>query len=388
MFAVRCSGASSSRGVGRRLAAGTVAASVAVLIAACGSSSSSSSSGGSTSSASSSSGHGSKTVIGFVPASSDPYQEAWQKGARQAAAEGGFTIKFIEDNRDQTAQNQQVIQELGSGVKPAAWVWDPQDAAAGAATLAQLHATGVPVFQMNQYPPANTVKYITAYAGVNDFLNGRTSGELILKARAALKAKEGHLHSPGGNIAILLFDPGFAAGIDRAQGFDQVTKGSGLNVIATGNSAEDSSTGYSVTTSLLPTLKAKGLDLLYAQNDDAAQGAIKALEAAGYKPGKNVMVVGGNCESNTSYLTSGQQFGTGLQAAELEGYFSFNRLGAYLKNPEVKPGMYYAPSTANSQPTFPTEVSQYNFLPNPGVLGTQVGTTMLWGHTMQDLCNY
>ena len=263
--------------------------------------------------------------------------------------------------------------------KPAAWVWDPQDAAAGAATLAQLHATGVPVFQMNQYPPPNTVKYVTAYAGVDDFLNGQTSGQLILKARDALKAKEGHLHSPGGNLAILLFDPGFAAGIDRAKGFNQVTQGSGLNVIATGNSAEDASTGYSVTTSLLPTLKAKGLDLFYAQNDDAAQGAIKALEAAGYKPGKNVMVVGGNCESNTSYLTSGQQFGTGLQAAELEGYFSFNRLGAYLKNPGVKPGMYYAPATANTQPTFPTEVSQYNFLPNPGVLGTQVATTKLWG---------
>ena len=365
----------------QRLAVAAVLASAAVVATGCGSSSGAS--------GASSPGKGSKTVIAFVPSSSDPYQAAWQKGAAQAEAQsGGYKIKFIQQNRDQTLQNQQVSQELGSGTKPAAWVWDPEDAAAGAATLVQLHNTHIPVFQMNQYPPANTVKFVTGYAGVDDYLNGKTSGELILKARAFLKARGDRLHSSGGNLAILLFNPGFAAGIDRLSGFDQATKGSGLRVIATGNSAEDASTGYSVTTSLLPTFRTKGIDLLYAQNDDAAQGAIQALKSAGYKPGKNVMVVGGNCESNTKYLRSGQQYGTGLQAARLEGYFSFNRLFTYLKNPQVKAGMYYAPASLNATPTFPTEVSKYNFLPNPGVVGTSVASTKLWGHTMQSLCSY
>ena len=362
------------------------ALSVVLYVSGCSSSSSSGSSISSTSSASAAST--SKIVIDFSASSSDPYQAAWQSGAKKAAAEAGYTIKFIQQDYDQTLESQQAEQEISSGVKPAAWVWDPADATAGAATLVSLHATGIPVFQLNQYPPPNTLQYITAYAGVDDFLNGTVSGQMILKARAALIAKVGKLHSPGGNIALILFNPGFAAGIDRLAGFTKAVQGAGLKVIATAPSAQDAATGYSAMTSILPAVKAKGLDLVYAQNDDAAHGVIQALEAGGYKPGQNVMVVGGNCESDTAPLTNGTQFATGLQSAFLEGYFSYNRVFTYLKNPKVLPGMYYAPATADSIPTFPSEISQYNFIPNPGVLGSQVNTTELWGSSMKSLCNY
>ena len=56
----------------------------------------------------------------------------------------------------------------------------------GAASLKALSDTGIPVIQVNQLPPPETQQYVTAYAGVNDVLNGRTSGELMIKARDAL----------------------------------------------------------------------------------------------------------------------------------------------------------------------------------------------------------
>ena len=55
-----------------------------------------------------------------------------------------------------------------------------------------------------------------------------------------------------------------------------------------------------------------------------------------------MLVVGGNCRDDVSDLTSGRQFGTGLQAAVLEGQFSAQMMVNYLKNPKVKAGDYAA----------------------------------------------
>ena len=47
-----------------------------------------------------------------------------------------------------------------------------------------LAQTGTPVVQANQLPIKGTESLWVAYAGVSDFLNGKTIGELLLKACA------------------------------------------------------------------------------------------------------------------------------------------------------------------------------------------------------------
>lgn len=364
----------------------TAAAIAAVLFL---SSCSSSSSGGSGGSGGSDIKPGkTKEIIAFVRTSSDTYQAAWQRGVKKVISSAGYTVQFIENNADQSEQNSQVQQQVGGNKSPAAWMWMPADASAGAASLKALHDTKFPVFQVNQLPTANTAKYVTAYAGVNDVINGQASGQLILQAKAALVAAGKLKSGDNAKLAIIKFYPQFAATTDRLKGFNQIVNGKGIDVVAQADNAVDATTGFKATLSIIPIAKSKGVDLLYAQNDASASGAIRALQQSGLVPGKDVLVVGGNCRDDVSDLTSGRQFGTGLQAAELEGEFSAQMMVNYFKNPTVKDGEYTAPPTPDATPEWPKEISKSNYLPNPPVRGSAVTTTKLWGRSMTSLCSY
>ena len=372
---------------GRRSRARLSAVVVAGLVAVTSACASSDSGSGATSGGAPKPGKD-KTVIGFVRTSSDTYQAAWQRGMKKILSGGGYQVTFIENNADQSDQNSQVQQQVGANKSPAAWVWMPADAAAGAASLLALHNTNLPVFQVNQLPTANTQQYVTAYAGVNDVANGRASGQLVLDAKAALVASGRLKADQNAKLAVIKFYPQFAATTDRLKGFNEVVDGKGVDVVASADNAVDATTGYKATLSIIPILKSKGVDILYAQNDASASGAIRALAQSGFTPGKDVMVVGGNCRDDVQDLVKGRQFGTGLQAAELEGEFSAQMLLNYFKNPQVKDGDYDAPPTAGGVPQWPAEISKNNYLPNPPVKGSQVNSTKLWGQTMTSLCSY
>jgi ribose transport system substrate-binding protein len=327
-------------------------------------------------------------VVAFVRTSSDTYQAAWQRGMNSVADSNGVSVTFIENNADQTEQNNQVQQQLGGGDQPDAWAWMPTDAQAGVATLRLLSESGIPVFQVNQLPPEGSEQYITAYAGVNDLLNGRTSGELIVQARDQL-VENGQLGADeDAKLALIKFFPGFQAGIDRMAGVESVIGDQPFEVVAEADDAVDATTGYDATSSIMPILTEKGVDILYAQNDAGAAGAIQALIDGGFTPGEDVLVVGGNCRDDVSDLIDGRQFGTGLQAAELEGQFTMQMIVNYLANPTVQDGEYEAPATPDALPEWPATISKFNYLPNPPVLGTEVESTMLWGQSMVDLCSY
>lgn len=327
-------------------------------------------------------------AVAFVRTSSDTYQAAWQRGMNRIAEENGVTITFVENNADQNEQNNQVQQQLGGGEQPDVWLWMPTDAQAGVATLRTLSQSGIPVFQVNQLPPEGSEQYITAYAGVNDLINGRTSGELILAARDELISRGRLEPDEEAKIAYIKFFPGFQAGIDRLEGVESVIGDEPFTVIAEADDAVDATTGFDATSSIMPILTQEGVDIVYAQNDAAAAGVIQALTDGGLIPGEDVLVVGGNCRDDVSDLVEGRQFGTGLQAAELEGEFTMQMVVNYLANPTVEDGEYEAPATPDARPEWPETISRFNYLPNPPVLGTEVNDTMLWGQSMVELCSY
>jgi ABC-type sugar transport system substrate-binding protein len=327
------------------------------------------------------------TIIFFGPASSNNYVAQLFKGARATAKANGYTLKIIENNFDQSEEDVQVQQQLSSGDKPLAYGWWPSDNKAGIGSQRALAKSGVPVFMVNQLPIKGIDKYWTAYAGVNDVLNGQVAGKMVLKARAAL-VKGGHqLHSKGGNYIEVRFPAGYSAGDDRDKGFARATKGSGLKKLAEQPAGFDPAAGYKIGSQLIAANKSKGIDLVYAQNSALSDGVIQALHEAGYKPGKDVMVVGGTCHGNIKPLLAGEEYGTGLQAARLEGVYMLKVIGKYLQTKKVRPGSFTAPPNPSKQPNI-TSVYRYNFIPNPAVIGKAAQTTKLWGFTMKQLCTY
>jgi ABC-type sugar transport system substrate-binding protein len=327
------------------------------------------------------------TIIMFGPTSSNNYVAQLYKGARETARKRGYTLRIIENNFNQADQDVQVQQQLASGNKPVAYGWWPSDNKAGIASQRALARSGVPVFMVNQLPIKGTERFWVAYAGVNDVLNGFVAGKMTLQARRALVRKGHRLASRGGNVIVVRFVAGYSAGDDRDRGFARATKGSGLRIIAKQSAGFDPASGYKFGAQLIAANRRKGIDLVYAHNSALAAGVVQALEEAGYRPGQNVMVVGGTCHGNIRPLLQGKEFGTGLQAARLEGVYMLEVISKYLQTKRVRPGRFNAPATRNRMPPI-RAVYRYNFIPNPAVIGQQALRSKLWGFTMRQLCTY
>jgi ABC-type sugar transport system substrate-binding protein len=331
---------------------------------------------------------GNKTIVAFLPPASDPYVANWLKAGTAEAKKSGYSIRVITEN-SASATTTQVQQVLGGGSLPSLFVWWPVDPASQVGTLAQLHASKVPVFQVNQLPVAGSEKYITAYAGVSDTEIGKVAGEAAIEARDALR-KSGAIPASAGGTAIVPNLPvGYGATVNRLAGFKEAIKGSGITVVdvgnATGFAAQDA---FTLTSQMVAADRSKNFNLVYAPEDDFAVGAIRALSQAGYSVGKNVQVIGGSCHGDESQVANGKQFNTIIQGAGLEGQFAVNRMVQYLKNPKVSGGTYIAPSTAGAVPTFPSTVSALNIIPTPVVQSQDYSSAKLWGTPVTQWCTY
>jgi ABC-type sugar transport system substrate-binding protein len=331
------------------------------------------------------------SIIVFMPPGTDNYLAEWQKGAREQAKRLNYDIKIVENKFDQAEEDTQVQQQLASGKKPSAYIWWPVDNKAGTASLRALGTSGVPTFMTNQYPLKGTEKWWVAYSGVDDFLNGKTSGQLLRKARAEQLAKGVKLHSKGGNTLIITFPAGYSAGDDRITAFTKETAKLNLNVLAKQNAGFQETEGYKIGSQMVAATKSKGIDFVYATNDALASGIIQALREADLVPGNDVIVIGGTCHGNLADLLSGREYGTGLQAARLEGQYSVIVVNRYLTNgKKVTKGKDYAPATPSKAPSARGPVYTYNFIPNPPVVhgAKSIAGTKLWGYTMRQLCTY
>jgi galactofuranose transport system substrate-binding protein len=141
---------------------------------------------------------------------------------------------------------------------------------------------GIPVILLDRNIDQSLAKAGTDYVAFigSDFIEeGRRVGEWLVKAT-------------GGKAQIIELEgtTGSSPANDRKKGFDDViAKNPDMKILAsqTGDFARDK--GRQVAQTLLQAHP--GANVIYAHNDEMAIGAIAALEAAGKKPGKDVMVL-------------------------------------------------------------------------------------------------
>jgi ABC-type sugar transport system substrate-binding protein len=93
-------------------------------------------------------------------------------------------------------------------------------------------------------------------------------------------------------IAELQGTPGSAPAIDRKKGFEEVlAKYPGMKIVKSQSGDFTRAKGKEVMESFLKSPDAKQINALFAHNDDMALGAIQAMEEAGVKPGKDILIV-------------------------------------------------------------------------------------------------
>jgi len=327
-------------------------------------------------------------IVCLMPTTTNNYIAEWARGAEEAAKKLGYELIRFENGFKQEEQDVQVQQQIAARSKPAFYIWWPTDNAGGLASLKALADTGVPVIQANQLPVPGHDSLWVAYAGVDDKLNGRVSGEMMIEARDKLKAGGHQMHSPGGNCLVITFPVGYQAGADRVEAFTEALSGSEIRILDQQPAGFDETTGYDIGAQMIAANRAKGIDLIYANNDALALGIIHALEEAGYHPGKDVMVVGGTCHGDLNALREGKQYATGLQAALLEGMFTVQTVHKFIVAGKTEGEVHRAPNDPDSIPEAKGVPARFNFIPNPPVRSGEIDTAKLWGYRFDELATY
>ncbi|GAA3997621.1 hypothetical protein GCM10022247_17110 [Allokutzneria multivorans] len=240
----------------RRSAFAAVAVATLALTAACG--------GG----AGNSSG-GEITVALSVSTLNNPFFVQLRDGAQEAAKALGVKLVVQDAQNDPATQVNQVQTFTTQGVKAIIINAVESDQATPAAKAAE--NAKIPVVAVDR--AVNNAKIASQIASDN-VAGGKLAAEALAKAIGG-----------AGDVVVLQGTPGTSAARDRGQGFaDGIKASAGIKVAAQQAADFDRSKGLEVTTSLLPTQAA--LKGLFAQNDEMALGAIKALG------GRDVKVVG------------------------------------------------------------------------------------------------
>ena len=94
------------------------------------------------------------------------------------------------------------------------------------------------------------------------------------------------------NVAELVGTPGSAPAIDRKKGFEEIIKDHpGIKIIKSQSGDFTRAKGKEVMESFLKSPEADQINVLFAHIDDMALGAIQAIEEAGKKPGKDIIII-------------------------------------------------------------------------------------------------
>ena len=124
----------------------------------------------------------------------------------------------------------------------------------------------------------------TTFLGSDFVEEGRRAGRWLVE-RAAKEPNKTF------NIVELQGTVGSAPAIDRKKGFEEiVSKNPKLKITRSQTGDFTRAKGKEVMEAFLKA-QGKNIDVLYAHNDDMAIGAIQAIEEAGLKPGKDILVI-------------------------------------------------------------------------------------------------
>ncbi len=211
-----------------------------------------------------------KTLALVVSTLNNPFFVTLKEGAEAEAKKLGYTLTVLDSQNDSAREMTNVEDLTVKGVS--AILLNPADSDAAGNAVRAANRANIPVITLDRGANGGEVK---SHVASDNVAGGKMAGDFIV---AQLGNK--------GSVLQLEGVPGTSAARDRGEGFMQAVKASSLTLAASQPADFDRTKGLNVTENLLqahPDVKA-----IFAQNDEMALGAIKAVKAAG----KDVLVVG------------------------------------------------------------------------------------------------
>jgi ABC-type sugar transport system substrate-binding protein len=213
---------------------------------------------------------GNGITIGLaVSTLNNPFFVELQQGAQEMADQLGAKLTVVDAQNDATNQVNQVQTLVTQGVK--AIILNPVDSNQSAPAAKAAEMANIPLVSVDRAVEGGKV---AAEVASNNVSGGSLAAIELGRATS-------------GDVAHLKGISGASASRDRGQGFEQGLNSGNIKVVATAVADFDRAKGLNETTNLLQ--GHPGIKGIFAENDEMALGAIKAL---GARAGKDVMVVG------------------------------------------------------------------------------------------------
>jgi simple sugar transport system substrate-binding protein len=225
-----------------------------------------------------------RIVLGFAQVGKESdWRLADTESIKTAAREAGIELLFRDGEQRQENQIKAIREFIAKRVDVIAFSANVESG--WGEVLGEAKAAGIPVFIIDRPVDEQDESLWVSLMG-SDFLE---------EGRRAARWLIGYMKTERPvNIVEMEGTVGSAPAIDRKIGFQEVLKDHpNYHIIVSRSGDFFRNVGKEVMQQILRELSADGrrMDVLFAHNDDMAIGAIAAMEAAGMKPGKDVVIV-------------------------------------------------------------------------------------------------
>ncbi|WP_226351005.1 MULTISPECIES: ABC transporter substrate-binding protein [unclassified Pseudonocardia] len=259
--------ASTGRRVFHRLAGAAAAIALTAGIAACGS-------GGSGGTAQDT------LTLGFAQVGAESgWRTANTASIQESAKQAGIELQFSDGQQKQENQIKAIRSFIQQRVDVIAF--SPVVETGWDTVLQEAKRAQIPVILTDRSIDSADPTLVKSFIGSDFVKEGEKAGEWLVKDSAG---------KPEVNVVELQGTTGAAPAIDRTAGFQKAVAGTpSIKVVASQTGDFTRSGGKQVMEAFLKSQPK--IDVVYAQNDDMALGAIEAITAAGKVPGRDIRII-------------------------------------------------------------------------------------------------
>lgn len=222
-----------------------------------------------------------KITLGFAQVGAESgWRTANTKSIQDSAADVGFDLKFSDAQQKQENQIKAIRSYIQQKVDVIAF--SPVVESGWDTVLKEAKDANIPVILVDRAVDSQDESLYVSFIGSDFVEEGRKAGRWLVDQFKDSKETI--------NIVELQGTTGSAPANDRKAGFEEIIKDqANLQVVASQTGDFTRAKGKEVMQAFL---KANpDIDVLYAHNDDMALGAIQAIEAAGLKPGEDIIII-------------------------------------------------------------------------------------------------
>jgi ABC-type sugar transport system substrate-binding protein len=223
-----------------------------------------------------------KLVLGFAQVGAESeWRTANTESIKSSAKDAGIELKFSDAQQKQENQIKAIRSYIAQKVDVIAF--SPVVESGWETVLREAKAAKIPVVLTDRSVNTKDDTLYVTFMGSDFIEEGRKAGRWLVEK---MKDQKGDV-----NIVELQGTVGSAPAIDRKKGFEEIIKADPkFKIIRSQTGDFTRAKGKEVMEAFLKA-DGKKINVLFAHNDDMAIGAIQAIEEAGLKPAKDIVII-------------------------------------------------------------------------------------------------